>query len=206
MPDPIDYRALIQDRKAKDRRPIVRHIICLDPELFAELEEAQEELQEEIRATIGQEDDSQPRRDRRAGGLSPRSQIESRIEEIEGRIAAASIVGVFKAYRSDVQNQHFDELEREREANPDQANALAEQYARKAIVDTFQHFEGPHRSRLDLTVDDLRDMLETWTQGEVTTLGNKITRASVVAHEAPKSARQLLLNQRSDATSNSHSP
>lgn len=193
----IDYKALIHDRKQKDRRPIVRHVICLDPELYAELEEAQQEVREQITA---EQDESGPAVDRRGGGLSPRSQAESRVAEVEQRIADVSIVGVFKAFTSAVQAERHDKIEKDREANPDDLNVLVLTAAREDILLTFQHFEGPGRKRLDLDKSDLEDMLSTWSHGEVVGLANRIGRASTEVHDAPKSVRLSLLNQHSAAT------
>lgn len=193
----VDYKALIQARKQKGSRPIVRHVICLDPELYAELEEAQQELKDQI---LAEQDESAPAADRRGGGLSPRSQAEHRVAEVEKRIAEVSIVGVFKAFTSEVQAERHDKLEKEREASPDDLNALVLTSAREEILLTFQHFEGPGRKRLDLDKSDLETMLPDWSHGEVVSLANKIGRASTDVHDAPKSVRLSLLNQHSDAT------
>lgn len=195
--EPIDYRALIQDRKAKDRRPIVRHVICLDPELYAELEEAQQELREQRAAD---DDERAPAADPRMGALSPRLQAEARVAEIEQRIAAVSIIGVFKAPTSAKQAELNDRLEKAREDNPDGFNVAIMQHAREVILLTLEHFEGPDRKRLDLDRSDLEAMLDTWSHGEVIGLGNLITRASVEVHDAPKSVRLSLNSRHSAAT------
>lgn len=195
--EPIDYKALARERKAKRSRPIVRHVICLDPELYAELEEAQQELQEQIR-TEQREDGPKP--DRRGGGLSPRLVAEERVAEVEKRIARVSVVGVFKAPPGDQQAQHIDTLVKEQEDNPDRAQEIAERHSRETILRTFEHFEGPGRKRIDLGKEDLEEMLPDWSQGEVFALANRVNRASTEAHEAPKFVRLSLSSLDSDAT------
>lgn len=193
----IDYRALIQDRKAKDRRPIVRHVICLDPELYAELEEAQQDLKEQITAD-SREDGPSP--DRRGGGLSLRAKAETRVAEVEARIAEVSIVGVFKAPTSVKQAELNDRIEKSREDDPDGFNVAIEKHARDVLLLTFEHFEGPDRKRLDLDRSDLEAMLDTWSYGETVNLGNRVVRAGTEGLDAPKSVRLSLNSQHSDAT------
>lgn len=195
----MDYRALIQDRKSKDRRQTVRHVICLDPDLYAELEEAQQELRELNVAAIGDRPD--PAADRRMGALSPVMKGESRVAEIESRMAEVSIVGVFKAFTAEKQAERFDLLNKAREDNPDGEALVILKAARDDILLTFDHFEGPNHEPLDLGKADLEDILATWSHGEVAGLANKINRASTEQHDAPKSVRSSLLNRHSDETS-----
>lgn len=195
--EPIDYKALARERKAKRSRPIVRHVICLDPELYAEHDEAKQELQEHI---VAEQREDGPKPDRRGGGLSPRAVAEERVAEIEKRIARVSVVGVFKAPPSDQQAAAIDALVKEQEDNQDRAEAIMAAHSRETILRTFEHFEGPGRKRIDLDKQDLEEMLPDWSQGEVYGLANRINRASTEAHEAPKSVRLSLNNLDSDAT------
>lgn len=200
----IDYKALIQDRRAKDRRPIVRHVICLDPELYAELEEAQQELQDEL---LAEERDDGPKPDRRGGGLPPSAAARERVKEVQSRIADVSIVGVFKAPTSTKQAELNDEIEKARESDPDSFNLAIERHARGVIVLTFQHFETlkdpetKKAKRIDsLDASDLEAMLDSWSHAELVGLGNRIVRAGTEAHEAPKFGRSSQNSQPSDAT------
>jgi hypothetical protein len=197
--EPIDYRALINDRKAKDRRRPVRHVICLDPELYAELEEAEQELREE-RAAAASGEDGGPRPDLRGGGLSPVAKAELRVAEIEKRIADVSIVGVFKVFTVEQQAERHDILQKRQDENPDRLNAVAVEESRQDILLTFDRFEGPGGARLDLTRDDLEQLISTWSHGELFGLSTRIQRASAGGVDAPKSVRSSLLNQHYAAT------
>jgi len=196
----VDYRALIQDRKSKDRRQTVRHVICLDPDLYAELEEAQQELRELNLAAIGR-DGPDPAADQRMGALSPVKKAEAKVSEIEARMGEVSIVGVFKAFTAEKQAERFDLLNKAREDSPNQEGLVILRAARDDILLTLDHFEGPNRERLDLGKQDLEDVLATWSHGEVAGLANKINRASTEVHDAPKSVRSSLLNRHFDETS-----
>lgn len=193
----IDYKALARERGTGKRRPIVRHVICLDPELYADLEEAQQDLKDLI---ADEQDETAPAADVRGGGLPPRSQAQHRVDEIEKQIAAVSVVGIFRALPSDKQGEMTDLLVKEQEDNPNQAEAAALKHSREIILLSFDHFEGPEKKRIDLDKEDLEVMLPDWSQGEVMTLANKINRAAMIGHDAPKSVRLSLSNQPSAAT------
>lgn len=192
-----DYKALILERKQKDRRAIVRHVICLDPELYAELEEVEQDLRE-ARAAEASEDG--PPVDRRSGGLSEVAKAELKVSEVEKRIAEVSIVGVFKTFTSAEQAERHDLLNKSQDENPENINRVVIAAAREDILLTFDHFEGPGQQRLDLTRSDLETLIETWSHGELTGLASRLGRASSGANEAPKSVRSSLLNQHSDVT------
>lgn len=193
----IDYKALVRERKTRGRRPIVRHVICLDPELYAELEEAQQEVREQIAA---EQDESAPPVDRRGGGLTPRLQAQSRVDEVEARMAQVSVMGVFKALDSEKQGEHNDKVANAQESNPERINDILISAGRDIILLTFDHFEGPGGKSIELDKADLEEMLPDWSQGEVMGLANRIARASTEVYEAPKSVRLLLNSQHSDAT------
>jgi len=199
LSEPIDYRALIQDRKANHRRAIVREIFCLQPELYADLEEAQQDLAEQ-RLASRNEDPIGPTPDLRAGSLSPVGQLESAVAEIEKEIAAVSVVGVFKAPTSEAQAARHDALVKAQEDRPDDINQVVVESATSTILACFDHFEGPGRVRLDLNQTDLQDLMAEWSHGEKISLANRINRASTGANDAPKSVRSSLLTRSSDAT------
>ena len=203
----MDYRALIKDGKTQAGRRLVRHVICLNPSLYGELEEAQDELQtvrrEEIVRTA-----TTVAEDRRAGSLpttpapSPVEEVQARITEIESRIADASVVGVFKVLSPEAAAERLDRINKELEDNPTQSQAIGLRYGREEIELTFDHFEGPHQERLDLTKDDLTDILDSiLSHGEIAALSNKVARAATEVHDAPKFVRSSLLTRNSDETS-----
>jgi hypothetical protein len=197
----IDYKQLVADRKAKQSRPIVRHLICLMPELYADLEEAQS-----TRDALTEQDRRAEQDDDRAGSLSPLgaqlAAARQEVKDIEAQIAEVTIVGVFKAPTASKQGALSDEFDKILEANPEQANELTVANAKQRITEAFDHFEGPNRKPIDtLSRDDLGDMLEQWAQGEVMWLHAKIVKASTRELDAPFSVRQSLGARRSAETS-----
>lgn len=196
-----DYKALIRERSQADRRKPVRHIICLDPDLYADLEEAQQELADVRREQETYGDNPPPGVDRRAGALSPVQRYEARVAEVEDRIREVSIVGVFRPYDSARVAKEIDKTQKMAEDHPDRINELALQNARETILETFQHFEGPDQQRIpDLGKEDMEEILNGWPFGQIYGLGQKINAAATRVYEAPKSVRSSLLNQHSDET------
>lgn len=202
---PVDYKALIQDRKTKQSRPIVRHPICLVPELYADLEEAQDDLRYWTVKAIDEDDDEERQfpTDRRAGSLSStKGQVvdaRARVEAAEAKIAKASVVGVFKAPPSQKQAELGDELRREQEDKPDQANQVAMAHAARTVLAAFDRFEVDSK-RIDLGLDDLKTVLEEWSEGELLSLATKVQNASKGAPDIPFSVQQSLRKQVSAAT------
>lgn len=198
---PVDYRKLVQDRKAKQTRPIVRHPICLAPELYADLQEAQEELRHWTVQSVGEEEGDLPL-DRRGGGLSTKGHIaaaQAKVAAAEEAIAQVSVVGVFKAWTSARQARYNDELAAAREEKPDQTNELVLGMARAMILETFDRFEA-HGERIDLDRDDLASVIEEWSHGEVLSLATDIQQASAGAPDIPFSVRRSLASRPSAAT------
>lgn len=200
----VDYKQLVQDRKTKQTRPLVRHPICLVPELYAEHDEATEELTALLAESVrnGEEDP-----DQRLGSLSPLGSkiVAARqvVADVEARIAEVTITGVFKAPSATRQGQLSDEKDRLVEASPDKQNEVFVDYAKRGLLEAYEHFEGPGGARIDtLSRDDLADMLDQWAQGEVLAIHVKIVRASSGTPDVPFSVRQSLATQRSAATSN----
>lgn len=199
----IDYKALVADRKAKQTRPIVKHPICLVPELYAELEDANDELTA-LLAQSAREGEDDP--DQRQGGLSSLGAkivaAREAVAGIEAKIAEVSILGVFKTPTSKRQGELSDELARLNEASPDKVNVIFVEQAKRTLLETIDHFEGPGGERIDtLSRDDLAVMLDEWAQGEVLAVNVKIARASAGAPDIPFSVRQSLGARRSAATS-----
>ena len=197
----IDYKALVQDRKQKQSRPIVRHLICLVPELYSDLEEAQSVLDSLVEQDRRAKDD-----DERAGSMSPLggqiAEAKAAVAAVEAEIAEVTITGVFKAPTAQQQGVNSDALDKLLESNPEQANELTIANAKKRIVECLDHFEKSGRERIDtLSRDDLADMLDQWSQGEVMGLHVKITRAATRELDAPFSVRQSLGVRPSSETS-----
>lgn len=202
---PIDYRALVNDRKQKQTRPIVRHPICLVPELYADLEEATDELRHFTVESIGDDDDEDaPPRDRRGGDLSPAqaamAAAQAKVDHAEAEIAEASVVGVFKAPSAAKQAAAHDSIRKAQEENPDRVNQIVLDHAKTSVLEAFDRFEVAGKT-IDLSREDLASVLDEWSHGEIVGLANKIQSASVGAPDLPFSVQQSLLNRRSAATS-----
>lgn len=201
---PTDYRALIQDRKQKQTRPIVRHAICLAPELYADLEEAAEELRHFTVESIGEDDEDAPPRDRRGGGLSAaKAGMEAarvRVAEAEAKIAEVSVLGVFKAPSGVKQAESHDSIRKAQEEDPERVNQIVLEHAKVSVLEAFDRFE-VGGERIDLGRDDLAAVLDEWSHGEIVGLANKLQSASVGAPDLPFSVQQSLLNRPSGRTS-----
>ena len=198
----IDYRALIRDHATKQARPIVRHEICLVPSLYAELEEAEENLRAAHMATIRDEDD--PNEDRRGGGVTaPAPEVtEARavVEQIAAEMAEKSITLVFKALTAEKQAQEWDALERAKADNPDSVNAIVVDRNRAVLLECFDHAEGSGREVLDLNREDITPLIADANAGLIITIAQKLQNASAGAPDLPKSAQRSLRNRRSSET------
>lgn len=194
----IDYSALVRDRFSRKSRRTVHHTICIDPDLYGELDEARTALQIlELRAG----DETQPKGDRRAGALSDLDAARHRADVALEKVREVSVVGVFKVLSADKQAERYDELNRLQEQNPDKANANAISSARQDILLTFDHFEDPDGNTIDLGLDDLKLLIEIWSQGEIVDLARKINEASSGAVDIPKFDRSSPNSQHLDGTS-----
>lgn len=198
----IDYRSLIRDHAAKQSRPIIRHEICLVPSLYADLEEAEENLRAALMANV--KDDDDPEQDRRGGGvIAPAPEVsEARtvVEEIAAEMAEKSITLVFKAYTADRQAQEWDALERAKKDNPDAMNTIVVERNRTVLLDCFDHAEGAGREVLDLNREDITPLIMDANAGLVVFIANKLQSASAGAPDLPKSAQRSLRNRRSNGT------
>jgi hypothetical protein len=124
------------------------------------------------------------------------------VGDIEKSIADASVVGVFKAPTAEEQAAEHDRLNQAQADDPEHPNVVVLQKAKQSILDTFSHFEGPGRVKIDvLNKEHLAELLGVWSHGEVVTLATRIMDASVGAPDVPFSVRQSLQAPRSAATS-----
>lgn len=179
-------RALIQDRKSKQSRPIYRHPFTLIPELYAdrtELERALEELPKRKEfADEGQRPRMTPEDGRRAD-------LDRQLADLDAQIAQATVVAVFKALSADKAAEKIAEW--------DKANLPPLDKARATMIECFESFDTDE----DLGVDDLKDLLPTLTQGETYDVSNTLMDLSAGAIDVPKSVRQSLSSRKSGATS-----
>lgn len=198
----IDYRALIRDHAAKQSRPVVRHELCLVPALYADLEEAEENLRSALVASVKDEDD--PDVDRRGGGVTaPDPDVAAAravVEEIAAEMAKKSITLVFKAMTAEKQALEWDGLERAKKDNPDNVNAIVVDRNRLVLLDCFDHAEGEHREVLDLNREDVSPLIMDANAGLVIMIANKLQNASAGAPDLPKSAQRSLRNRHSNET------
>lgn len=194
----IDYAALVRDRFTRNSRRTVHHTICIDPDLYGDLEEARTALQVlEERDS----DENRPKGDRRAGAVSDLSAAKQRVEETLAKVREASIIGVFKVLSAEKQAERYDVLRNLNMEHPDQLNANALKEARQDILLTLDHFEDPDGNRLDMGREELEMLVSTWSQGETISLATRINDMSAEAPDLPKFGRSSQSSQPSDETS-----
>jgi hypothetical protein len=196
---PIDYLSLMTDRAKKAdaaRRPI-RYPICLDLDLLADLQEAEEEHRQLVVANIGEDE---PRRER-AGDLSPVDAAEARVEQIKQQVAEHSVLGVFRVPSATRQAELHDKLATAQKDRPDEQNAIVIASARDTIVECFVRFDRLDREPIPvLNREHLVADLEVWPEGVLLDLANKIREASMGAPDIPKSGRSSRPSPPSAAT------
>jgi hypothetical protein len=196
---PIDYLSLMTDRAKKAdaaRRPI-RYPICLDLDLLADLQEAEEEHRQLVVANIGEDE---PRRER-AGDLSPVDAAEVRVEQIKQQVAEHSVLGVFRVPTATRQAELHDELNAGQKDRPDEQNAIVIASARRTIIECFVRYEDFDREPIPvLNREHLVADLEFWPEGVLLDLANKIREASMGAPDIPKFGRSSRPSQPSAAT------
>lgn len=201
----IDYRALIRESVATQDRPLVRQEVCLKASLYADLEEAEENLRVALMATIPKKDaEGNDIVDKRAGGVIavPPEVVDAREarDAVAAEMAEKSITLVFKAPPGDDQNELFDTEIRTRKEDPDNANANAIKRERAHLIDCFDHAEGPGRAVLEVTREDVAPLINGAVSGLIVTIGQKLLAASTGAPDLPKSAQSLLRKRRSNET------
>lgn len=207
----VDYRALLRDHREKQSRPIIRQVVCLVPSLYADLEEAEDNLRAALVATIkpdsDDEDDRGPQVDRRGGGAIAEAEPDlevvaarEAVRELADEMASKSITLVFKSLSADDQAAEWDSLNREREANPGGINAIVANHARSVLLRCFDHAEGPGREVLDLNREDITPLIEDSSSGLVITTAERLQNASAGAPDLPKSVQRSLRSRRSSET------
>jgi hypothetical protein len=198
---PVDYLSLMTDRAKKAdaaRRPI-RYPICLDLDLLADLQEAEEEHRQLVVANIGE--DEKPRRDARAGDLSPVDAAEARVEQIKQQVAEHSVLGVFRVPTATRQAELHDKLNAAQKDRPDEQNVIVIGSAKDTIVECFVRFDRlDHEPIPGLNREHLVADLEVWPEGVLLDLANKIREASMGAPDIPKSGRSSQPSRPSAAT------
>lgn len=204
----IDYRALIRDHREKQSRPIIRQEICLVPSLYADLEEAEENLHSALVATVKpDDDDDEKNEDRRGGGVvaepAPDPEVAAArdaVKAIADEMAEKSITLVFKAMSGPDQAAEWDALNREKEANKENVNTVVVSRSRAVLLKCFDHAEGPGRELLDLNREDVAPLIEDAHMGFVVMTAERLQNASSGAPDLPKSAQQSLRSRRSSGT------
>lgn len=173
-----NLRDLIAKRRAGVVRKIVRHRICLDVEVGAELAEVSAERDEEreklhMRQMQEKASDS-PRRitDR---GTSPRlTELEDKYAELVERAKAASFVAVFQGLDSE---QHA-RVMAEHEAGAEGAD-LDRPLCQAAFVRWETLDQHPVDMDREQALDMLTGLLNDMSRGEVRALGLKVGQATL---------------------------
>lgn len=193
-----DYAALVRDRFARKSRRTVTHNICIDPELYDQLEQAKSALQRT------EDDDEGKSADRRAGALSARAAAEHQLEIIQEQVREVTVVGVFKVLPALEQAERHDKLRNLQIEHPDQINVNAMREAREDILLTFEHFTDLDGNPIEgMGRDELIMFLDIWSQAELIHLAREISDTSTDPWELPKFEPMSQNSQRSGATSGS---
>jgi hypothetical protein len=187
MPEKQDLRALIQDRKAKQSRPIIRHTFSLAPELFSDLGELREQARLE---QSNQYDPDYTDPDPRMGKPKAKT-LADQIRDLEAEIESTSVVAVFKA-PTRARQAEFNAMFQADDDDPGKVSTS--DLETMMILDAFQTFE---RNREPISADelgkpDLIDLLEALSQGETTSIATKIASVSGGTPDIPLSVRQSL--------------
>lgn len=172
-------RDLLTARVSGDARPTFRYQFCLDPEAYAEWEMARDELAEIPAPEVDSEGAAKTER---LGG--PRSRLAREVAELEARVRAATVTGVFKALTPDGMGALLDRWDKEKIVGaPDRARSL--------IVECFVRFatdDGPVAEE-DLGRADLEKLVGVLGQGELYGLSNRLTELTNSVLDLPKSVR-----------------
>lgn len=190
MTDHASLRALIQDRKTKQKRLLYKHAFSLSPEMYTDRQMLIDELEDLPEPAETPEGGQKPR----LNG-DPRTRLERQLRELEEKIAEHTVLGVFKALSADGIAAKVAEW--------DQAEMPTLGKARALILECFEYFEdhGEPIPAADLGKPDLADLLPALTQGETYGLSNTLTDMTSGDIDIPKSVRQSLAARKSDATS-----
>lgn len=192
-----DYGALVRDRFARNSRRTVTHQICIDPDLYDQLEQAKVALQ------VTEHDEEDRSVDRRAGALSPRAKAQHDLDVIMEQVREVTVVGVFKVLPALQQAERHDRLRNLQMEHPDQLNVHAMKEAREDIVLTFDHFEDIDGHRLEMGREELNMLIDVWSQAELIHLAREISDTATDVWDLPKFEPTSLNHQHSDATSGS---
>jgi hypothetical protein len=172
VPAKVDLRALIQDRKAKDARPTVKHPMCLDPDLLDELNELKAKKAARDKALA--DGDGDP--DVRMGKVDP---LKKQIEELEKAVAERSLVAVFRTPTRARMAELTEMAKDDADIDPIVAS------------ECFWHFLRDGQIDPTLTKEDFEDLLSLMPTGEVNTIGGKVYSRAAGRPDFPESVRQL---------------
>lgn len=189
-PNRVDYRALREQVKKQRRsRRTVRHKICLDTALLDEWAALKEIERAETVDGIGREPGrSDP--NARAGDL-PTSE---KVRLLEERIAAASVAAIFVVPDPDVQakrNAAWDEVRATEDAEKIGAHAVTSSKA--TVLEGFDHFEDAEGNPIpaeQFGLEDLKELMSDWTQGQIFGIAGEISNRSSEVPELPLSVRR----------------
>lgn len=168
MPEKVDLRQLIQDRKQGENRGTVRQRMCLDPDLLPELNE--------LLAERESRDDDAPGDNRYGRGDA----LSSRIRALESRVAEVSVQVVFRLPSRAKLAEYT-----QRVSDGDDNGTLDLDIAR----DCFDHFESLVGERLaELGQDDFDSLIDVTVTGEINIIGTRIFQRAMGAPDFPSSA------------------
>lgn len=188
--DHIDYRALRrQVRERRRSRRTIEHKICLDSALIDEWAALSDQHRREVVEGIGR-DPEKPDPNARAGDLG----TAGRLAEAVDRMDAASVLGVFVVPTPETLATWIAEAVEARDADNQKAlQVYAITSARRTVLETFDHFrtlDGKPIPAEEYGAEDLKDMLEDWTRGQLIGLATAITDRGNEVPDLPLSGRR----------------
>lgn len=177
------FRDLILQRKTSDSRAIHRHRFVLVPELYAEWEDLNAELQD----LAGSNDEDDP--NVTISDVPPKVVLQEKIADLEQQMTETSVTAIFKALSAERS------IEIGQTFQADKQRDLVKT-AKTTIRESFVRFDTDE----DLGPGDLDNLLEALTQGELLGLSNKLTSLAMAELNVPKSPSPFVRTSRPDAT------
>jgi hypothetical protein len=193
---PIDYRALRKQVKEKRKaRRYVKHPICLDTDLYEQWSELEDQRRQATVASIGR-DPEKPDPTARLGDSSNADKISDQIKALEEQIEAASLVAVFVVPTPEQQAERNASWALLGEDEHAKRAAHGVTVARETILQAFDRFLDKDGNAIppdEYGLEDLKELMEDWAQGQLFGLANEITNKSSEVPELPFSVRRSLL-------------